>query len=500
MSQQKTVLVVNPDQRERETVCRALEGEGLHLVITRNMYEALDRVDRLRIDILVAPLKADRLDGLQLMEAARQKHPDVGVIFMTNHDVLETDVGIKAMLHHEASYFLPKPPNPVHLKALLHKILENQRLTDENRKLQSQIDERAGLLRFTGHSQDIEAIRETVAQVAPTKSTVMIRGERGTGKELVARAIHHRSLRRGPLVVFNCAALNESLAESELFGYERGAFTGADQQRKGKFESANGGTLLLDEIGELSLSNQARLLRVLAEREFHRVGGVEVVRVNVRVTCATNRNLEKAVKDGKFMADLYDRLNVISIYLPPLRERKGDIPLLVKTFIEEFCQENRKAPKSISPDALRALMKFDWPGNVRDLRNCIEGMVVMSNSRELDLADLPERVLKFSGITSPIVFSAPTVLNRESAVYSDAELEKLFSGHKVPTPLNRESAMHSERRLNVEVGMSMNEIKEEAIRATLDYVGNNRAKAAKILGVNKRTIFRKIKEYDLCND
>ncbi len=475
MSQQKTVLVVNPDQRERETVCRALEGEGLHIVITRNMYEALDRVDRLRIDILVAPLKADRLDGLQLMEAARQKHPDVGVIFMTTHDVLETDVGIKAMLHHEASYFLPKPPNPIHLKALLHKILENQRLTAENRQLQSQIDEKEGLLRLTGHSQHIQEVREIIAQVAPTKSTVMIRGERGTGKELVARAIHHRSLRRGPLVVFNCAALNESLAESELFGYERGAFTGADQQRKGKFESANGGTLLLDEIGELSLPNQARLLRVLAEKEFHRVGGNEIVRVDVRVVCATNRNLEKAVEEGRFMADLYDRLDVISIYLPPLRERKGDIPLLVKTFIEEFCQENRKATKDITPDALRALMKFDWPGNVRDLRNCIEGMVVMSNSRELDLADLPERVLKFTGIGTPIVFSAPTAANADPTVDSD-------------------------RRLNVEVGMSMEEIKEEAIRATLDYVGNNRAKAAKILGVNKRTIFRKIKEYDLCND
>ena len=475
MSQQKTVLVANPDQRERETVCRALEGEGLHFVITRNMYEALDRIDRLRIDILVAPLKGDRLDGLELMEAARQKHPDVGVIFMTNHNVLETDVGIRAMLHHEASYFMPRPPNPVHLKALLHKILENQRLTAENRQLQSQIDDREGLLRLTGHSQHIQEVRETIAQVAPTRSTVMVRGERGTGKELVARAIHHRSLRRGPLVAFNCAALNESLAESELFGYERGAFTGADQQRKGKFESANGGTLLLDDIGELSLSNQARLLRVLAEREFHRVGGNEVVRVDVRVICATNRILEEAVKAGKFMADLYDRLNVISIDLPPLRERKGDIPLLVKTFIEEFCQENRKAPKSIAPEAQRVLMKYDWPGNVRELRNCIEGMIVMSNSRELDLADLPERVLKFTGISTPIVFSAPTAVNAESAV-------------------------HSDRRLNVEIGMSMEEIKEEAIRATLEYVGNNRAKAAKILGVNKRTIFRKIKEYDLCDD
>ncbi len=475
MNEQKTVLVVDSDQWERETVCRALEGEGLRFIITRNMYEALDRIDRLQIDILIAPLKGERIDGLELLEAARHQHPDIGIIFMTAHNVLETDVGVKAMLHHEASYFMPKPPNPVHLKALLHKILENQRLTLENRQLQSQIDERQGLLRLTGHSQHIEEVREIIAQVGPTKSTVMIRGERGTGKELVARAIHHRSLRRGPLIVFNCAALNESLAESELFGYERGAFTGADEQRKGKFESAHGGTLFLDEVGELSQSNQARLLRVLAEREFQRVGGNETVQVDVRVVCATNRDLEESVTKERFMADLYDRLNVIPIHLPPLRQRHADIPLLVKTFIEEFCEENGKALKTVTSQVLRVLIKYDWPGNVRELRNCIEGVVVMSNNQELNLEDFPERVLKSAGTNSSIMLPTPNALT---------------------TGLTRAP----EQRLNIDVGMSMEKIKEEAIRATLQHVGNNRAKAAKVLGINKRTIFRKIKEYDLCNN
>ncbi len=475
MNNQTTVLIVESDHRQGETICRALEGEGLHLLMTHHMYAALDRIEHLKVDILIAPLKEERIDGLKLLEAAQRQNPDAGVIFITTPNVLETDVGIKAMLHKGASYFLPKPINPVHLKAVLHKTLESQRLTLENRQLQSQIDAKVGLIQLTGHSPKLLDIREIIAQVAPTKATVMIRGERGTGKELVARAIHHRSLRRGPLVVFNCAALNESLAESELFGHERGAFTGAYQRRKGRFEAAHGGTLFLDEVGELSPSNQTRLLRVLAEKEFERVGGNETIQVDVRVICATNRDLEEAVKCGKFQADLYDRLNVIRMTVPLLRERKEDIPLLVKVFIEEFCRENRKMIKNMTPRALRALMKYDWPGNVRELKNCIDGMVVMSNQPELDLEDVPEHILKFAGASTPIILSVPTVRD---------------TGLSAP----------SSPRLNMEVGMSLAEIEKEAIRATLQHVGSNKAKAAGILNISKRTIFRKIKEYDLCDD
>jgi DNA-binding NtrC family response regulator len=242
--------------------------------------------------------------------------------------------------------------------------------------------------------------------------------------------------------------------------------------RKGRFETAHGGTLFLDEVGKLSLSNQSRLLRVLEERTFERVGGNEPVQVDVRIICATNRDLEEAVEDGNFLADLYDRLNVIQITLPPLRERREDIPLLVKVFIEEFSRENRKAVKSITSRALRTLIKHDWPGNVRELRNCIEGMVVMSNRSELNIEDLPEHTLKVASANSPFIFSAPTAL--------DATQSELSPSY-----------------LDLEVGLSLAEIEKESIRATLKHVENNKAKAAKILGVSKRTIFRKIKEYDL---
>ena len=475
MNDQITILVVDPDQRQREMICLTLERERLHVLATRTMYEALDRIERLDIDVLIAPLIGERVDGLKLLEAAYDRNPDVGVIFITAPNVLETDVGIKATIHMGASYFLPKPLNPAQLIALLHKILENQRLTVENRQLQSQIDERVGLIQLTGHSPRIQEIRDLIAQIAPTRATVMIRGERGTGKELVARAMHHRSLRRGPLVIFNCAALNEGLAESELFGHERGAFTGAYQTRKGRFEAAHGGTLFLDEVGQLSLSNQARLLRVLAEREFQRVGGNESIEIDVRVICATNRNLEKAVEQERFLPDLYDRLNVIRISLPPLRERSEDIPLLVKVFTEEFCRENRMMTKRMTSHAMRVLMKYDWQGNVRELRNCVEGMVIMSNRPELDTDDIPEHILKSAGVSSPVILSAPTVIDTDAVALPSSGL-------------------------HVEVGMSMAEIEREVIRSTLQYAGNNRAKAAKILGVSKRTIFRKIKEHSLCDE
>jgi len=475
MNIQKNVLIVDADPRQREVICQALDGEGLNLIVTENMYQAFHRIEHLTMDILIAPLKAERIDGLALLEAATRLHPDVGIIFITAPNVLETDIGIKAMLAHEGTYFLYKPLNPVHLKALLHKTLQNQRLAFENKQLRSQIDEKEGLCRLTGKSPEIIQIREMITQIAPTKATVMIYGARGTGKELVARAIHHRSLRQGNLIAFNCATLNENLAESELFGHERGAFSGAYNQRKGRFELAHGGTLFLDEVSQLSLSNQARLLRVLEEREFERVGGNKTIQVNVRIICATNHDLEAACSKGEFLHDLYDRLNVVSINLPTLQERIEDIPLLVKDFLEEFCRENGKTLRTLTPEAVRALMKFNWPGNVRELKNCIEGLVVMSTQEALQLTDLPERILKAMGETNPIISSVPTL-------------------HKTDSSDNGSS------HLNVEVGMSLAEINREALRATLEYTDNNKAKAAKILDISRRTIQRKTKEYGLCDD
>ena len=475
MNAQKTVLIVDADRWQRNLVCHTLGGEGLRLIVKDNMYQAFHQIEHQKIDILIAPLKAERIDGLVLLQAAMQQHPDVGIIFITAPNVLETDIGIKAMTAHEGTYFLPKPVNPVHLKALLQRTLQNQQLTFENRQLQSQIDEKEGLRRMTGKSPEMNRIREMITQIAPTKATVMIYGARGTGKELVARAVHHRSLRRGSLVAFNCATINENLAESELFGHERGSFSGAYRQRKGRFELAHGGTLFLDEISKLSLSNQARLLRVLEEREFERVGGSKTIKVDVRVVCATNSVLELACQEGYFLPDLYDRLNVIPIHLPTLQERKEDIPLLVKDFLEEFCRQNGKPLITLSPEAIRTLMKYDWPGNVRELKNCIEGLVVMSTQTRLEQAELPERILKSTQVMMSNIVSVPTL--RTAAL----------------SPTGPPS-------LNVEIGMSLDEINREVLRATLEYVDNNKVKAARILQISRRTVHRKAKEYGLCND
>lgn len=475
MNAQKTVLIVDADRGERELVCETLAGKGLRLVVTGNMYQAFHQIEHLKVDILIAQLKAERIDGLALLEAGVQHHPDVGVIFMTEPNILETDIGIKAMLAYKDTYFLPKPVNPVHLAALLQRTLENQRLAFENRQLQSQIDEKEGLRRLTGNSPQIIKIRDMITQVAPTKATVMIHGARGTGKELVARAIHHRSLRRGSLIAFNCATLNENLAESELFGHERGAFSGAYYQRRGRFELAHGGTLFLDEISQLSLSNQARLLRVLEEREFERVGGDKTIQVDVRVVCATNHDLEAASKKREFLPDLYDRLNVVPIHLPTLQERIEDVPLLVKDFLDEFCLQNGKPLITIVPEAIRTLMKYDWPGNVRELKNCIEGLVVMSTQSTLQQIDLPERILKATGVAFSNLLSVPDVWEAVDPI-------------------------EDKQHLNVQVGMSLDEINREALRATLASVDNNKAKAAEILKVSRRTIQRKAKEYGLSDE
>ena len=480
MNTQKTVLIVDADRTERELVCETLAGQGLRLVVTGNMYQAFHHIEHLTVDILIAQLKAERIDGLTLLDAAAQHQPDVGVIFITEPNILETDIGIKAMLAYKDTFFLPKPVNPVHLAALLQRTLENQRLAFENRQLQSQIDEKEGLRRLTGKSPEITKIRDMITQVAPTKATVMIYGARGTGKELVARAIHHRSLRRGSLIAFNCATLNENLAESELFGHERGAFSGAYHQRRGRFELAHGGTLFLDEVSQLSLSNQGRLLRVLEEREFERVGGDKTIQVDVRVVCATNHDLEAACRKREFLPDLYDRLNVVPIYLPTLQERIEDVPLLVKDFLEEFSQQNGKFPITIAPEAVRTLMKYDWPGNVRELKNCIEGMVVMSNQSTIQQIHLPERILKTTG----------------------AEFSQYGLGDPAPTVPDvwQVGASNGGQRLNVEVGMSLDEINREVLRATLESVDNNKAKAAEILKVSRRTVQRKAKEYGLSDE
>ena len=466
MNDSKICLVVNSNQMQMDNVSRALADERLEVVVAQNLYAALDRIERLKVDILITPLKSDRIDGLELLKAAQQENPDVGIIFISSPKILAMDLGIKAMTLYETSYFLTEPINATHLRVFLHKVLETQRLHIENRRLQSQIDEKVGLLQITGNSPKIQEIRQLISQVAPTNAAIMICGERGTGKELTARTIHYRSLRKGRFVALNCAASSESVTESELFGTELGKDT--YHVRKGKFEIANGGTLFLKHVDELSLNSQEKLLHVLRNEEFEKTDKNQKVKLDVRIICSTSLNFEEKVSNRKFMADLYDRLNIVKIELPPLRNRKEDIPLLIKAFIEEFCRENRGGVKMITPRTLRLLMCYEWKGNVRELRNVIEGIVILSDRNELDEDDLPSHILE-----------------------SDANSEYF------PTSTPIDKVKHPSKAIDVEVGMKMSQIEREVIHATLNHVNNNQTKAAEILDVSRQTIFRKAKKYSL---
>ena len=466
MNDSKICLIVNSNQVQMDNISRALADKRLEVIVAQNFYAALDRIERLKVDILITPLKSDRIDGLELLKAAQQENPDVGIIFISSPKILAMDLGIKAMTLYETSYFLTEPINAIHLRVFLHKVLENQRLHIENRKLQSQIDEKVGLLQITGNSPKIQEIRQLISQDAPTNATVMICGERGTGKELAARTIHYRSLRKGRFAVLNCAASSESVTESELFGNELSGDT--YHVRKGRFEIANGGTLFLEYVGELSLNSQEKLLHVLRNQEFKKTDKNQKIKIDVRIICSTSLNLEEKVSDGRFMADLYDRLNIVKIELPPLRNRQEDIPLLIKAFIEEFCRENQGGIKMMTPRTLRLLMYYEWKGNVRELRNVIEGIVILSDRNELDEDDLPSHILE-SG-------------NVEELPLASTQAGKVDCLSKT---------------INVEVGMKMSQIEREAIHATLSHVNNNRTKAAEILDVSRQTIFRKAKKYSL---
>jgi two-component system response regulator HydG len=358
---------------------------------------------------------------------------------------------VEAMQRGAFNYVM-KPIDLDQLRAHLETAFRAQDLLLENILLRQRIQRLGAARELVGHSNAMKPVFELISQVADTQSVVLIRGESGTGKELVANAIHRQSGRaNAPFVKVNCAALSESLLESELFGHEEGAFTGATRQKPGRFERADGGTLFLDEVSELAPATQAKLLRVLQSYEFERLGGTETIRVDVRVIGATNADLEERVSEGRFRQDLYFRLNVVPLYLPPLRERAEDIPLLVHTFIRRFAERNGKDVDEISPEALQRLMRHTWPGNVRELENCIERMVVTSSKRVLDVDNLPREIL--------------------------GEIEPQ------PSPFP--------------VGLTMKQIEERAVRETLAATGGRRTRAAQILGISLRTLHRKIDEFGI---
>ncbi len=430
----------------------AKDGEQAFNLLDRPAPEAAGVLDGAGPELVITELKAHRVEGMRLLEVAKRRNPEVCVILIADAGSLE--LATEAM--RQGAYdFQLRPLNFTKLLAVVERALSHQQLVNRVSDLTERLDERLKVPTLTGNSRVMQELSEKIVQIAPTKATVLIYGETGTGKELIAQAIHQLSPRRGErFVKLHCAELSANIIESELFGHEKGAFTGADQQRKGRFELAEQGTLFLDEVSEIAPPVQTKLLRVLQDRQFERVGGNETVKVDVRVIAATNRRLDVLAARGEFREDLYHRLRVIQLEVPPLRERKEDIPLMVETFIRELNREHGRKVTGITRGVADRLMQHDWPGNVRELKNTIEEMVVYAQGkRALEVSDLPIQL----------------------------RVQRATSGED----------------LNLTVGMSMQEIERRAMEATLRATGYDKQKAAKILGIGLRTLYRKQKEYGL---
>lgn len=444
-----TILIVDDEKNTREGLRRGLEHNKYNILIAEDGKTALELFSKDRIDLMLADLKMPGMDGIKLMQKVKEISSNTLTIILTAYGTIETAVNA---MKQGAYDYVTKPLNLDEVDILVRRALSTRRIEQENISLRQQLEKRYGFENIIGNNPQIKQIFETIKQVAPTKATVLIIGESGTGKELIASAIHLRSLRKnGPFVDVHCAALTETLLESELFGHEKGAFTGAIQLRPGRFELADGGTLFLDEVSEMSLGTQVKLLRVLETQKFQRVGGAKNIKVDIRLIAATNTNLEKRIKEGKFRDDLYYRLNVVSIKMPPLRERKDDIPLLINAFLKESCKEHKKQTITVRQDALQKLIDYPWPGNVRELRNLIESIVILTKKNEITLDDLPAHIKE--GI-------APSMLT-ETGNIRDAEKTLIL----------------------------------DALRKT----NNNKTKAAELIGISRRTLHRKIKEYGLTN-
>jgi len=381
-----TILIVDDEKHTREGLRASLE-DHFDVYIAADIKGALNVLESDTIDLVVTDLRLGGDDGMQLIDRIlKMPHPPI-CIMMTAYGSVDT--AVEAMKH-GAYDFVTKPINIDKLEILINRALKSRDLEKENVELKQQVEKRYGLENLIGESLPMQEVFDTIKQVAPSRATVLVQGESGTGKELVAHAIHNLSNRtKAKFIAVHCAALSPQLLESELFGHERGAFTGAVEKRIGRFEQANGGTLFLDEIGEIDANTQVKLLRFLGERTFERVGGNHTVAADVRLVAATNKNLEKMVAEGKFREDLFYRLNVVQINMPPLRERKEDIPLLVNAFLKQFAKENEKPFRELTPDAMNCIMGYHWPGNVRELRTAIEHGVVMSGGAKITLRDLP---------------------------------------------------------------------------------------------------------------
>ena len=434
------ILIVDDEKDTREFMARALSGK-YEVVTAADAELAMRQLESdASIRLMLSDIRMPGEDGLTLMKAAKAAHPNLAVVLLTAFGSIDQAV---AAMKDGADDFLTKPVDLDQLELRVEKALKAHRLEAEVNDLKAQLDEKYGLGNIVGSSPAMQRVFRMVRQAAPTDATVLLEGPSGTGKELVARAIHNLSPRaKGPFVAVELAAISPSLLEAELFGHEKGAFTGAVARRVGRFEAANHGTIFLDEISEMPLEIQVKLLRVLQEREFQRLGSNDSVKTDIRIVAATNRDLAAYVRAGKFREDLYYRLNVIDLHLPALKDRAGDIPLLVGRFLKEF------GGKTISPEAMKLLEAYPWPGNVRELRNAVEKMCVLSPTGEIGEEDVPDEMKRGGART-------------------------------------------------LSTAGTLEETEKEKILAVLEEVGGNRTKAAERLGISRRTIYRKLEEYGL---
>jgi DNA-binding NtrC family response regulator len=452
-----TILIIEDKESMSKMLGQTIEAEGYRTLIARDGSRGIQLINEERVDLVITDLKLPEKDGLEVLRAVKDKNPLIPVILMTAYGTIETAV---SAMKEGAYEFLTKPFDTNHLLLLIKRALESQRMMAEIILLKEEFSEKLGFPKIIGKSPSMEEVSRNIQKVAPAKTTVLLLGESGTGKELFARALHHLSPRKdNPFVAINCAAIPRELLESELFGHEKGAFTGADYKRIGKFELADNGTIFLDEIGEMDLSLQAKLLRVLQGEAIERVGGTRPIPIDVRIVAASNKDLEKAVSEKRFREDLYYRVSVFPIRIPPLRERKEDIPLLVNHFVKYYCEELKTGQKEIGAEALEILKNRQWKGNVRELENCIERAVILCDGKTI----LPEH-LGFA------------TLETTESLLQDLPMEGGLE----------------------EVSSSAQRIAESRlIKKVLNQVGGNKTKASELLKVSYKTLLTKIKDYGI---
>jgi DNA-binding NtrC family response regulator len=450
------ILVVDDEAIQRDIVKDILEDQGYEVITSGSGQEALEQIKTSPVDVILTDLRMPGMDGVELLEHIKEFEPEIVVVVITAYGSVESAVDA---MKKGAYHYLSKPLGKEELTLVVQRALRAKQLSDENRSLRQELQERYEFHNIIGRSRNMQEVFRMIEKVAPSDSTVIIYGESGTGKELVARALHCYSKRKDKkFLAVNCAAIPDTLLESEMFGYEKGAFTGANTQKKGLFEEAHNGTLFLDEIGDLNTVLQAKLLRVLQEGEFQRVGGTKTIQVDVRLLAATNKNLEEEVKEGRFRQDLYYRLNVVPIFLPPLRERKEDIPSLVDHFLKKYQGKHGKSVKRVTSEVMKRFLDYRWDGNVRELESVIERSVILAEQDVIGIEALPEKLRK------PL---APTL--------SGAPID-----YAIPDD-----------------GISLEHVERSLIESALNKTGWSIKNASELLGITYKTLQYRIQKYRL---